>query len=255
MADAVMRPVAAILSIECATVLVLVAPLPVAVRRSLVKMMERVPAQVGSAGKWAVGAFAAGWLFTLQDALFMPGKSDDTDGLASLMHDVRQLRAQRSSALCGCALLLMLVIHRLYSLLKESNQLSGSCDALKRQAESASAAYKALSAEKDALEKSGKAMPSSPAAPAEAPKREEPKPATEVEEELAEAKATIDKLRERTQVLLKDRDAAIKDAEALKRQAEGISAEYARLTTQKESLENKLADYELVLGEQVKKSK
>ena len=45
------------------------------------------------------------------------------------------------------------------------------------------------------------------------------------------------------------------DAEALKRQAEGISTEYARLTTQKESLENKLADYELVLGDQVKKSK
>jgi len=258
MSDSIVQPLTTLVVLEVTTMLVLIAPLPVGVRRSIVKAFESVPAKVATAAKYIVGAFAVGWLFTLQEALSVPAKSDDADGLATLMHDVRRLRAQRTSALCGGALLLVLVAFRLFALLKESNQLSGSCDALKKQAESASAAYKALSAEKDALEKTAAGSTTATSATAAAPAAAaatEPKPSSEAEEELVEAKATIDKLRERTQMLLKERDLAVKDAEALKRQAEGMASEYARLTTQKESLENKLSDYELVLGDQVKKQK
>ena len=51
------------------------------------------------------------------------------------------------------------------------------------------------------------------------------------------------------------RDAALRGAEALKKQAEGLSTEYARLQQEKESLENKLADFDLVMGAEAKKSK
>ena len=45
------------------------------------------------------------------------------------------------------------------------------------------------------------------------------------------------------------------ECQLIKKQAEGLSQEYARLTRDKESLENKLADFELLAGDAVKKSK
>ena len=259
-----LKPLAYLCAAELTAVLVLISPLPVDVRRSIVKTVEMVPAKYASASKYAIAAVACGWLFTLQEALFLPTIADEADGLATLMHDVRRLRSQRSALLGGIALLLLLVIWRLFAMLKEVNQLSGSSEALRKQAEGARAAYEALSDEKDALEEEllstsldggGRATPAAAASrPAEAPAAAAASK-SDAEDELERAQMTIAELRERTQKLLTEKESAVKTAEALKKQAEGISTEYARLTTQKESLENKLADYELVLGDQVKKNK
>jgi len=43
------------------------------------------------------------------------------------------------------------------------------------------------------------------------------------------------------------RDAAVKNAEALKKQAEGLSTEYTRLQKEKESLQNKLDRFEIMI--------
>ena len=75
-------------------------------------------------------------------------------------------------------------------------------------------------------------------------------------DELERARQTIATLRERNTALLDEKETASKDVEALKKQAKGLSDEYGRLLMQKESLENKLADYELVFGDgDLKKSK
>jgi len=131
------------------------------------------------------------------------------------------------------------------------NQLTATKEALAKQAEGASAAFKAASDERDALKAQLKSddVPGGPAAASE------PSSTTEAEDELERSKETISKLRERTSTLLGEKDAAEKSVEALKKQAAGLSAEYARVLAQKESLENKLADFELVLGDEVKKSK
>ena len=50
-------------------------------------------------------------------------------------------------------------------------------------------------------------------------------------------------------------NAAEKSGEAVRRQAEGVTKEYARLQRENETLRNKLDDFELVMGESVKKSK
>ena len=51
------------------------------------------------------------------------------------------------------------------------------------------------------------------------------------------------------------REVAEKSAEALKKQAEGLSAEYARLAREKEVLQHRLEDFEMLMGEQNKKEK
>ena len=79
---------------------------------------------------------------------------------------------------------------------------------------------------------------------------------SEAEDDLERARQTIATLRERNTALLGEKETASKDVEALKKQAKGLSDEYGRLLMQKESLENKLADYELVFGDgDLKKSK
>lgn len=110
--SAVLQPFVALLTVEVAAVLVLIAPLPVNARRSLVRLVDGLPPKMISASKYAIAAVGAGWLFTLQELLTMPSKADDADGLAALMHDVRRLQGQRTAGLCGCALLLLLVIYR-----------------------------------------------------------------------------------------------------------------------------------------------
>ena len=125
-------------------------------------------------------------------------------------------------------------------------KLTATKEALAKQAEGASAAYKAACEERDAAQKAGAGN----AAEAKAAAAEEAaKSKTEAEDELERASETIKTLRDRNTALLAERDAAAKDVEALKKQAKGLSDEYGRLLMQKESLENKLSDYELVFGE------
>ena len=71
---------------------------------------------------------------------------------------------------------------------------------------------------------------------------------TELKAENARLRSTLGQVRE-------EGTKAAASAEAMKRQAESLSREYARVMAQKESLENKLADFELILGDTVKKAK
>jgi len=70
----------------------------------------------------------------------------------------------------------------------------------------------------------------------------------ELKEENARLRSTIGSLRGEAQQ-------AAASAEALQRQAENLSKEYGKVVAQKESLENRLADFELVMGDSVKKEK
>jgi len=159
-----------------------------------------------------------------------------------LQYEARLYRAQRNLLLCSTSVGIVAIIARLMLLLKEVGQLTANKEALAKQSAGAAAAYKAMSEECDALKKlagDGKGGDDGGSAGT----------ATDAEDELATARATIQTLRERSSKLLDERDAATASAEAMKKQAAGLSQEYARLLAQKESLENKLADYELVFGE------
>ena len=243
-----------LLLLELSFVGLLIAPLSPGMRRSIVKFIEgsSLLSQLKQPAKYFTVALAAVWVYSLVDMVNMQGKLDNATAGTELRWNSQLHRAQRNVLLCGTATLLLLVVHRLFNLIKEVNQLSASKEALTKQAEGAAAAYKAMSAEVDALKKGG-AKPAAPAA-AEA---SAPKATADSDEgsELEIAREQISKLRARTTSLIAERDQAQKDAEALKKQAKGLSDEYGRLLAQKESLENKLADFELVLGDEVKKSK
>ena len=66
-------------------------------------------------------------------------------------------RAQRNFYLTGFCLVLLIVIGRIYKLLKQVNKLEATSEALRKQAEGAAAAYKAMSAEVDEAKLSAKA--------------------------------------------------------------------------------------------------
>lgn len=249
-----------LLLVELALVGAFIAPLSAPTRRGIVRGIEgtsllqtlRQPAQ------YFTMALAAAWVYCLVDLVSAQNKLDVATSGTELRFESLLYRAQRNTLLTGAATLLLLVVHRLFALLKEVNQLTASKEALTKQAEGAAAAYKVMSAECDALKKGG-SMP----APAPEPVSNPAKAAAdsaggdgeEEEGELARATATITTLRERNTKLIAERDQASKDVEALKKQAKGLSDEYARLLAQKESVENKLADFELIMGDEVKKAK
>ena len=62
-------------------------------------------------------------------------------------------RAQRNFYLTGFCMIQLLVISRIYQLLKQVNKLEATQMALKKQAEGAAAAYKAVAQEKEAAAK------------------------------------------------------------------------------------------------------
>ena len=115
-------------------------------------------------------------------------------------------RAQRNFYLTGFCMVQLLVISRIYSLLKQVNKLEATQTALKKQAEGAAAAYKQIQQDK---ESSAKAPTSGGGTQAAAKEMED------LKKKVSEAEAA--------------RDAALKGAEALKKQAEGLSTEYTRL--------------------------
>lgn len=253
-----------LLVFELAMVGLLIAPLSASTRRGLVRTIEgsAVP-QLKTPGQYFTLGLASAWVYCLIEMVSAQGKLDSATSGTELRYESALYRSQRNALLCGAATLLLLVVWRLFSLLKEVNQLTASKEALTKQAEGAAAAYKSISEECDALKKKGGGAAPTPAAPAKSssggtgPSSSSSKKGGDgdEEDELQRAQATIDALRERNTKLLGERDQAQKDAEALKRQAKGLSDEYARMLAQKESLENKLADFELVLGDEVKKSK
>ena len=88
-----------------------------------------------------------------------------------MQHESRMFRAQRNFYLTGFCLVLLVVIGRVYTLLKQVNKLEATTEALRKQAEGAAAAYKAMSAEAEEAKQSAKA-----AKPASSPKVELPLP-------------------------------------------------------------------------------
>jgi len=248
--------VLALLLVELACVGLLVAPLSAPTRRGIVRAVEgnALLAPLRTPAKYCAVALAAAWVYCLVEMVGAQGKLDAATSGSELRFESALYRAQRNTLLTGGATLLLLVVHRLFVLLKEVNQLTASKEALTKQAEGAAAAYAQLSAEKEAQPKA-RAEPAPAAAPAADSAGKDESMEADGDDELARSRATIEALRERNASLLAARDAATADAEALKRQAKGLSDEYARLLAQKESLENKLADFELVLGDEVKKAK
>jgi len=187
------------------------------------------------------------FLFTTREMLKLQEEYHEAkagDLAQKLQHESRMFRAQRNFYLTGFCLVLLIVIGRIYKLLKQVNKLEATSEALRKQAEGAAAAYKAMSAEVDEAKLSAKAAKAAgtPKAEAKVVQGEAVVPdQAALQKRLAEAEAA--------------RDAALRGAEALKKQAEGLSTEYARLQQEKESLENKLADFDLVMGAEAKKSK
>lgn len=165
------------------------------------------------------------------------------------------------------------------SLFGQTNSLNANTIALKRQAEQASAAYRSQLTEIDELKKAG-AAPSSAAKSQrgeagkpmdadaiEAAAKEaaehaltSPKAAAAAAGEgdggsVAELKEECKRLREALGQEREEGKTAVASAEAMRRQSENLSREYSKLMVQKESLENKLADFELMMGDAVKKAK
>lgn len=238
----------AVLTCEVATVLLLIAPLPHAQRRGIARSFESWGALLARPAKY----LSAGMVVCLLVAMRELTKLDRNAGdVGMLVYEAKLYRAQRNVGLCVASVLLAAIVARLVLLLKEVSALTATKEALTKQATGASAAYTAVVEERDALKAAadGKRGDAAPGAGAAA------KSAADEESELAAAQETVATLRERCSKLLDERDAATASAEAMKKQAAGLSAEYARLLAQKESLEHKLEDYELVLGDEVKKSK
>jgi len=165
-----------------------------------------------------------------------------------LQHESQMFQAQRDFCIVGFAALLILVVGRVYQMMKEISSLSASKYALEKQAANASAAYKMVQEEKEALEKAAKAKAEAAATAAGAG-------GDDKEAELDTLRGEKERLLGLVKAKEAEADSAVASATALKKQAEGLSAEYARVMGEKESLENKLADFELVMGDEAKKKK
>jgi hypothetical protein len=245
--------VLALLLVELACVGLLVAPLSAPTRRGIVRAVEgnallaplrmlchplprktsaplmpcmpcSAHAATGTPAKYCAVALAAAWVYCLVEMVGAQGKLDAATSGSELRFESALYRAQRNTLLTGGATLLLLVVHRLFVLLKEVNQLTASKEALTKQAEGAAAAYAQLSAEKEAQPKT-RAEPAPAAAPAADSAGKDESMEADGDDELARSRATIEALRERNASLLAARDAATADAEALKRQAKGLSDE------------------------------
>jgi len=239
----------ALLVTELAIIGMLCVPVPGGLLRPVVRWVS-TSSMLASLAKpliWFGTLVGLSFLFTTREMLKLQEEYHDAkeyhDLGQKLQHESRMFRAQRNFYLTGFCLVLLVVIGRVYTLLKQVNKLEATTEALRKQAEGAAAAYKAMSAEAEEAKQSAKAAKpaSSPKAEAKGAQGGEAADQAALQKRLAEAEAA--------------RDAALRGAEALKKQAEGLSTEYARLQREKESLENKLADFDLVMGAEVKKSK
>ncbi|KAL1521329.1 hypothetical protein AB1Y20_020996 [Prymnesium parvum] len=235
-----------LLCVELSALLVMIAPLPGFLRASLVRfigtssLLSALQRPVMYLSFFVLIMFASTvrevYKYTEQ---YGQVKVQGVELANKLQVEVMMFRAQRNFYLSGACCLLLLVIYRIYGQLKEINQLQATGTALKKQADGAMTAYKALQAEKEELQKKLKAAAAGDAAASDA---------TPPDDE-------IKRLRERVDKLAAERTAAEKSSEALKRQSEAQATEYARLMEENKSLQNKLADFELVMGDSAKKQK
>ena len=194
-----------------------------------------------------VAVLVLAWVFVSVELMQLQTEYDTEVKLAmdlgrKLQHESRMFRAQRNFYLTGFCALLLVVIARLYQLLKEANQLAAKEVALKKQAEGAAKAYSAMLEENKALEKKLKAGGGGGGGSGSD---------GDAESLAAEKDALAAKLARAEE----ERAKAVKDAEAMKKQAAGLSSEYARLMKDKEHLQNQLEDFELLAGDAAKKNR
>jgi len=245
-----------LLCCELFAVLLMITPMPSAVRGPVIRwiststLIGSLAKPVGYSAIVVLAMFGAAISEMMKyraqhDALKLEG----VDLAQKLQVDNQLFRSERNFYLSGACCVLLLVIYRIYQQLKELNKFEGTSYALKKQAEGAKAAYESLTAENTELKAKLKAQ------------KKEATQETSEDSSAATASAAVDddselaRLREKNKKLATERDAAEKSVEALKKQAEGLSTEYARLTREKESLENKLADFEMLMGDANKKEK
>jgi len=118
---------------------------------------------------WFFALVVANWLHSTREMLRLNGEYTDKkagDIGQKLMHEVMMFRSQRDFYLAGFTALLLLVLRRIYLLVKEVHTLKASSTALKRQAEQAAAAYTSQLDEIEKLKKGAAASGSSPPATA-----------------------------------------------------------------------------------------
>ena len=174
-----------------------------------------------------------------------------------LLHEAIMFRTERDFFISAGTALFALVVRQLFFQLRETGKLEASFAALKKQADGAVQGFKVQQDEIETLKrklKEAKAIESKPANKAEE--------GVEGENDSQNSIERICVLEDdllRYKALLKEAKTESESAEkrevALKRQAENLSTEYSRLLDEKKSLENKLADFELVMGADVKKNK
>ena len=120
-----------LLCVEGAITTLLVAPLPPSVRGYLVRWLSDSSALASLARPLAyfVAVLVLAWVFVSVELMQLQTEYDTEVKLAmdlgrKLQHESRMFRAQRNFYLTGFCALLLVVIARLYQLLKEANQLA-----------------------------------------------------------------------------------------------------------------------------------
>ena len=247
-----------VLCVEVGALLVMIAPMPAVIRGGIVRWIgtSSIIAALQRPIMYFSVVVLAMWAATIRDLLryqeqYNEVKVVNVELANKLQVEVGYFRSQRNFYLSGFCLLLLLVIYRIYGQLKELNRLEATSTALKKQADGAMQAYKAMEAEKDELQKKvtaaqKKAADADPDATSSG---------TTSGGASDDATLELERLRAQNDKLAAERTKAEKEAEALKRQSEGLAKEYDRLTTENKGLQNKLADFELVMGDAAKKSK
>ena len=154
-----------VLAVECLLLALLVSPMPANISRPCLKWFSNsslVKSIMRPIGYFFV-MVALTWLFTTREMLrlqteYAEHKTGGDIG-QKLQHEARMFRSQRNFYLCGSCALLLLVIRRIYQLVREVQSLSASRAALEKQAMGAVAAYNAMAADKTPADKTPSSKP------------------------------------------------------------------------------------------------
>jgi len=159
------------LCVELIFVMFMIAPLPNFLRGSIIrwignsKALATLQSPMMYISVVIVGCFAANVLeMQRHQGMYQELKVAPNSDLSNkLQAEVSMFRSQRNFYLSGAFMILLLVIYRIYTQLKELSRLEATSTALKKQADGAMTAYKALQTEKDELDAklkaSGKGTP------------------------------------------------------------------------------------------------
>lgn len=147
----------------------------------------------------------------------------------------RLLSAQRDAYLAGSVFMLFLCMSKIYELIRESNRLKASKEAILRQAQGASSFARKTLEEKTAKEKSKK-------------------DAVEKKGKAQQASAQTQKDQAALLKLRAEKKKLTNELKTLKSQSESQSKECTRLLDENKSLKNQLQDFEVLMGDQKKKT-